>query len=206
MKAKTHLTAGAVICALIGAAIGNLIKNLPDQLDLADIISAIFVVSGVFTLLSSIPDFVYAVICFGTFRGAVDLFSAAVSVISGFILIFLHDEIIVPIIAAYLIIFPLARILAGATKDEKRARFKRLFPKILTGALLLAFLPAVSGLADTVFDVILKWVGWGIIILSLLFLIISLLVIHLHPKFSEKKKDDPNTIYVDGDDLNEKNN
>ncbi len=206
MKAKTHLTAGAVICAFIGAAIGDLIRKLPEHLDLADIISAIFVITGIFTLISSIPDIVYAVVCFGTFRGVVDIISAAISVISGFILIFLHDEIIVPIIAAYLIIFPLVRILAGATKEDKRARLRRLSPKILTGIILLALLPAVSGLADTVFGIILKWVGIAIIALSAVFLIVSLMLIHLHPKFSEKRKEDSNTIYLGKDDFSEKNN
>ncbi|MBE6608375.1 MAG: hypothetical protein E7633_07450 [Ruminococcaceae bacterium] len=203
MKTKTHLTAGAVISAAIGVTIGYIIKNLPENLDLADIISAIFVLTGIFTLLSSIPDFVYAIICFGTFRGAVDLISAIIGVISGFILIFLHDEIMTYVIMAYLIIFPIARILAGATKEEKRARFKRLSPKIFTGIILLAVLPAIAGFADTVFDIVLKCVGWGIIVISLIFLIVSLLVIHFHPKFSEKQND-RSTIYLDEDDFSEK--
>ena len=179
MKIKTNLTAATIICALIGVAIGSLIKSLPESLDLADIIRAIFVVSGIFTLLSSIPDVVYAIICFGTFRGTVDLISAVLGVISGFVLIYLHDEIFVYIIVAYLIIFPTARILAGTTKDEKRARFKRLSPKIFTGILLLAFLPVIAGLADAVFNTLLYWLGWGIIILSLIYLVISLFIIHL---------------------------
>lgn len=187
----------------MGAMIGGIIKNLPESLDLADIISAIFVVSGIFTLLSSIPDVVYAIICFGTFRGTVDLISAVLGVISGFILIFLHDRILVYAILAYLIIFPTARILAGATKEEKRARFKRLFPKIFTGILLLAFLPVIAGLADSVFDALLKWLGCGIIILSVIYLAVSLFVIHLHPKFSQSQ-DKSDTVYLDDSDFSEK--
>jgi hypothetical protein len=203
LKIKTNLTAATVICALIGVALGCLIKDLPESLDLVDIIRAIFVVSGIFTLVSSIPDVVYAVICFGTFRGTVDLISALLGEISGFVLIYLHDEIFVYIIVAYLIIFPLVRILAGATKEEKRARFKRLSPKIFTGVLLLAFLPVIAGLADAVFDTLLYWLGWGIIILSLIYLATSLFVIYLHPKFARSKKDE-DTIYLDGDDFSEK--
>lgn len=203
MKIKTNLTAATVICALIGVAIGSLIKSLPESLDLVNIIRAIFVVSGIFTLLSSIPDIVYAIICFGTFRGTVDLISAVLGVISGFILIYLHDEIFVYIIVAYLIIFPIARILAGATKEEKRARFKRLSSKIFTGVLLLAFLPVIAGLADTVFDALLYWLGWGIIILSLIYLVISLFIIHLYPKFARGKRD-KDTVYLDEDDFSEK--
>ena len=192
-----------MICALIGVAIGSLIKNLPESLDLTDIIRAIFVVSGIFTLLSSVPDVVYAIICFGTFRGTVDLISAVLGVISGFILIYLHDEIFVYIIVAYLIIFPIARILAGATKEEKRARFRRLSPKIFTGILLLAFLPVIAGLADAVFDTLLYWLGWGVIIISLIHLAISLFLIFLHPKFARSKKDE-DTIYLDGENFSEK--
>lgn len=187
----------------MGVALGCLIKDLPESLDLVDIIRAIFVVSGVFTLLSSIPDVVYAIICFGTFRGTVDLISAVLGVISGFVLIYLHDEIFVYIIVAYLIIFPLARILAGATKEERRARFKRLSPKIFIGILLLAFLPVIAGLADAVFDTLLYWLGWTVIILSLIYLAASLFVIYLHPKFARSKKDE-DTIYLDGDDFSEK--
>ena len=203
MKIKTHLTAATIICSLIGVAIGSVIKNLPESLSLADIISAIFVVCGIFTLISSVPDVFYAILCFGTFRGTVDLISAIFGVISGFVLIFLHDEIFVYIIVAYLIIFPLARILTGATKKEKRARFKRLSPKIFTGIILIAFLPVISGFADSVFSVLLYWLGWGVIVISLIYLVVSLLVIHLHPKLS-KSKDDPNTIYLDDDDFVEK--
>lgn len=187
----------------MGVALGFIIKNLPESLDLADIIRAVFVVSGIFTLLSSIPDAVYAVICFGTFRGTVDLISAVLGVISGFVLIYLHDEIFVCIIVAYLIIFPIARILAGATKEEKSARLKRLSPKIFTGVLLLAFLPVIAGLADTVFDILLYWLGWGVIILSLVHLVISLFVIYLHPKFAKNRKDE-DTIYLDEDSFSEK--
>jgi hypothetical protein len=51
LKIKTNLTAATVICALMGVALGCLIKDLPESLDLVDIIRAIFVVSGVFTIL-----------------------------------------------------------------------------------------------------------------------------------------------------------
>ena len=197
---KTHLTAATVICALMGVTIGAVIKSLPESLDLADIVRAIFVVSGISTILSSIPDIVYAVICFGTFRGAVDLVSALLGIISGFVLIYLHDEIFVYIIVAYLIIFPLVRILAGATKAEKRARFKRLFPKIFIGVLLLAFLPVIAGLADAVFDALLKWLGWAVIIISLIYLAVSLFMIYFHPKFA-KSRDNESTIYLDEDDF-----
>ncbi len=193
MKTRTTLTAGAIISAAIGAFIGSLIKDLPKNLELSDIVSAFFIVTGVITLLSSVPDFIYAIICFGTFRGGVDLVSALIGVASGFILIFLHDEITVPIIAAYMIIFPLLRIFYAATKAERRDRCRRMIPKIITGVLLLAFLPVIIGIADTVFTLALQIIGWGIIALSAIFLIVFLIIIYKSPRISSKK--DENTFW-----------
>lgn len=207
MKPKSTLTAGAVISALIGVLIGNFIKNMPGYFGFSDLIGAIFTVFGVFILISSIPELIFAIARLGSLGGALSLVSASLGVISGFILIFYHSKIIIPVIAAYLVIFPLIRIIFARSREYRAEAFKALAPKIVLGILLIAFFPAASGIADKVFALILTCIGWGIIALSLIALLIFLIVLHASPHSGRKKRSkDDNTIYLDDEDFTDKNN
>ncbi len=207
MKAKSHLTVAAVISALIGVLIGNFIKNMPEYFGLSDLIGTIFIVFGIFILISSIPELIIAIARMGTILGTLSLISAFLSVAAGFILIFYHSKIIIPIIAAYLVIFPLVRIIFAPSRQHRRSALTALAPKIVLGILLIVFFPAASGLADKVFTLILTCIGWGTIAFSLLALLIFLFVLHVLPHIVKKKcSRDDSTIYLDDEDFNDKNN
>ena len=105
--------------------------------------------------------------------GIIDFIFAAMGIVLGFMMIFEHGTIITLILGAYLIAFPIIRIVISmrAWADQ----LKKEWIKILIGALLLTFLPAVMNAADGVFSLVLLIAGCVIIGLSLLFFAISLI-------------------------------
>lgn len=203
MKSRSTLTAGAIISAAFGILIGILVKNLPNHFSLSDLIGVIFVVFGVFTLISAIPEFFIAASSLSSLGGKLMLVSASLGIASGLILIFYHNRIIIPIIAAYLVILPIFEIICSRPKEFRASKAKALLPKIIIGALLIAFFPAASGFADTVFAVILNIIGWIIIGASIIILVLTL--VSLYAKKQKKDKND-GTIYLDDEDFNDKNN
>lgn len=206
MKARSSLTAGAVISAIFGVLIGNFIKNLPEHFALSDIIGIIFTVFGVLCILSGIPTLVFGLTSLSTPVGKINFISALANLVFGVTLIFYHSDIILLAASAYLIVFPLCQIIFTRRGDSRRSAAKALVPKIVIGTLLIAFFPAAAGLANTAFAFILSCVGWAIIGISLLFLIVSLFVLYVRPLYSKKHPKDDSTIYLDDEDFNDKNN
>ena len=202
MKQRSTLTAGAVISAVFGILIGILIRNLPSHFSLSDLVGVIFVIFGVFTLLSAIPEFFIAIGNLSSLAGKLSLISAGLGIASGVILIFYHNRIIIPIIAAYLVILPIFEIVCARPKEYRASRARALFPKIVLGVLLIVFFPAASGIADKLFALILTILGWVIIGVSVLILLISLISIY---SGKSKKSNSDGTIYLDDEDFNDKN-
>ena len=203
MKQRSSLTAGAVISAAFGILIGILIRNLPSHFSLSDLVGIIFIIFGVFTLISAIPEFFLAASNLSSLAGKLSLISATLGIASGLILIFYHNRIIIPIIAAYLVIFPIFEIACSRPKEYRTARAKALLPKIILGVFLIAFFPAASGIADKIFALILTILGWVIIGVSVIILVISLITIYSK---NNKKDEKDGTIYLEDEDFNDKNN
>lgn len=205
MKTRSTLTAGAVISAIFGVLIGNLIKNLPEHFGLSDLVGILFIIFGLLSVLSSIPTLVYSLSCLHTAGGKINLVLALINLAFGVALIFYHSEIVLIVAAAYLIIIPLMQIIF-CKKDQRRAAVRSLAPKIVIGILIVAFFPAAAGLADKVFALILQCVGWAIIAISVVFLAVSLFVLYIRPLFSKKRPKNDGTIYLDDEDFKDKNN
>lgn len=203
MKQRSNLTAGAIISAAFGILIGILIRNLPSHFSLSDLVGVVFIIFGVFTLISAIPEFFLAASNLSSLTGKLSLISATLGIASGLILIFYHNRIIIPIIAAYLVIMPILEIVFSRPKEYRASRAKALLPKIILGVLLIVFFPAASGIADKIFALILTIIGWVIIGASVIILVISLISIH---SGKGKKQSDDGTIYLDDEDFNDKNN
>ena len=203
MKQRSNLTAGAIISATFGILIGMLIKNLPNHFSLSDLVGVLFVVFGVFTLISAIPEFFIAASNLSTISGKLSLISAGLGIASGLILIFYHNRIIIPIIAAYLVILPIFEIVCARPKEYRATRLRALFPKIVIGVLLVVFFPAASGIADKIFALILAVLGWVIIGASIVTLFVSLVTLYAK---KPRNKENDGTIYLDDEDFNDKNN
>ncbi|MBQ8742138.1 MAG: hypothetical protein IJZ03_02065 [Clostridia bacterium] len=203
MKHRSTLTAGSIISALIGVLIGIFIKNLPESMSFSELVGAIFVIVGVLSILSGIPGLVLGLSASSTLVGKVNLVLSLINLIFGFVLIFYHNEIVLLIVAAYLVIIPSLQIILVKGSKMKKAAAKALVPRIVLGVLVILFFNILSGAAEKVFEIALVCIGWVIIGISLLSLLTFLFLLYIKPLFAGKKNASDGTIYLDGDDFKE---
>ena len=173
MTAKKNVLASIIISLIIGVILGALLIILADVLAFSDLLKWCLIIIGILTVISNIPALVNGIMNINKPAGVFDLIFAILGIVFGGMMIFKQGTVVTVIVAVYLIAFPIVRvILAGGAnwKDQ----LKKEWVKILIGALLLAFLPALTGMANDAFAIILKIAGWAVIALSVVFFVLSL--------------------------------
>ena len=104
-------------------------------------------------------------------QGLIEFIFSALGVLMGLFMVFMHNSVITVIVAVYLIIIPVVEIILS--KDRLNT-LKGEWLRILIGALLVVFLPAIFGAADAIFNVILTVCAIAVIALSVISFLISL--------------------------------
>ena len=174
MTAKKNVLANMIISLIIGVILGTLIIVLANLnfLTPSFILTVALIIIGIVTIISNVPAFVTGIMNLKTAQGIIDFIFAVLGIVFGLMMIFMQNEVVTVILAAYLIIFPIVRIVLsrGGWKDQ----IKKEWVKIIVGALLLAFLPAVISAADAMFQTVLLIAGWVVIALSVIFFVLSL--------------------------------
>lgn len=191
---KKKLLVFRITSMLIGALMGALLLLLAGVLTaetVAKIIRIGLIGYGVLVLISNIPPFVSGIANIQRRDGVLDLISAIVGIALGITMIFYQGTFLVIAVAAYLIVFPLLRVLVA---DKKGEQFKRELVRLVLGVLLLVFVPALVNVAFFAVRLILQIVGWGVIGLSVLFGVIGIVRISRSNPASEPEED---VVYVD---------
>jgi hypothetical protein len=173
MTNKKNVLASIIISLIIGVILGTLLVVLAGVLDFTDLLKWGLIIVGIITIIGNIPSLVNGILNINKPAGIIDLIFAILGIVLGCLMIFVQGTVITVIVAVYLIAFPIVRIvLAGKTgwKDQ----IKKEWVKILIGALLLAFLPALMNAANDAFSIILLVAGWVVIGLSVLLFVLSL--------------------------------
>ena len=123
-------------------------------------------------------------------------YSLAIEIALGAAMIFYQGSILVALVAVYLIVFPLVRVLLA---DQKAEQFKRELLRIVLGVVLLVFVPSLVGAAFTLVHLLLVIGGWIVIALSTIFGVIEIVRIatakeiqapqngHIYVDFEEKQ-------------------
>lgn len=174
MSAKKNVLASIIVSLIIGVILGTLLVILAGVLEFSDLLKWGLIIVGIITIIGNIPSLVNGILNINKAAGVIDLIFAILGIVLGCMMIFMQGTVVTVIVAAYLIAFPIVRIiLAGGAgwKDQ----LKKEWVKILIGALLLAFLPAITGAANDAFALILTIAGWVVIGLSVLFFVLSLI-------------------------------
>lgn len=106
-------------------------------------LTVICIICGVLTLLSGIPQLVSAVsgLVKKQKMAIFDLVMSVITVVVGLLLIFSRNEIIMIVVGAYLIVFPVIRILIA---KEKVAQLKSELPAIILGVALVLIGPGAA--------------------------------------------------------------
>ena len=191
---KKKLLVFRITSMLIGALMGALLLLLAGVLTaetVAKIIRIGLIGYGVLVLISNIPPFVSGIANIQRRDGVLDLISAIVGIALGITMIFYQGTFLVIAVAAYLIVFPLLRVLVA---DKKGEQFKRELVRLVLGVLLLVFVPALVNVAFFAVRLILQIVGWGVIGLSVLFGVIGIVQVAISKPASAPAEE---PVYVD---------
>ncbi len=197
---KKNLLVSRIVVMVIGVLIGVLLLVLGGILKpetVAGIINIGLIIYGILIIIGNIPGLVSGIANVHTAPGVFDLVASILGIGLGIAMIFYQGTLLVTLVAIYLIIFPLIRVLLAPNKGEQ---FKRELARIILGLVLLIFVPSLVGAAFTVVHLLLTIGGWVIIALSALFGIIEIVRIatakeivtsssngHIYADFEEKK-------------------
>ncbi len=146
-----------LLVGILGIAFGNLLLWIDPNM----VLKIIFVVMGIVTILSAIPTL------FAANDGKVGRAALIVSVISilfGVLMIFWHENLLMILLGAYLLLLPLVEILVAR---EKLLQLKRNLPQMIVGLVLILLGP------NQALGVVLNIAGWIVILLSVLYVVIS---------------------------------
>lgn len=166
---KKNLLVARIVVTIIGVLVGALLLVLGANLKpstVATIIHWGLIVYGVIIIIGNIPGLVSGIANVKTPAGIFDLVCSILGICLGVAMIFYQGSVLVGLVAIYLIIFPLIRVLLAERKGEQ---FKREIVRMILGVILLVFVPNWTQAIADVLKVLLFVFGGLVIFLSLLF-------------------------------------
>ena len=154
------------------------------------IFDIILIVCGIFTLLSSIPQLIGAIKELSEKKkiAIFDLITSLITLAVGIMLIFYRNMVVMLIIGAYLVAFPIIRTLVAKNKFDQ---LKRELFSIILGAVLMLVAPGF------LLSVLGTVAGGVIIVLSVVYMVIGVLSYFKAKKIVESTEG--SRVYVDTD-------
>ena len=196
---KKNLLVARIAVMVIGILVGVLLLVLGSILKpstVATIIHWGLIIYGIIIIIGNIPGLISGIANIKKAAGVFDLVCSVLGIALGAAMIFYQGSILVALVAVYLIVFPLIRVLMA---DQKVEQLKREVIRIVLGVVLLVFVPSLVGAAFTLVHLLLVIGGWVVIALSTLFGVIEIVRIatakeikapengHIYVDFEEKK-------------------
>ncbi len=197
---KKNLLAARIVVMVIGILVGVLlvvIGNILTESTVKKMVDVALIIYGIIIVIGNIPGLISGIANVHKAAGVFDLVASVLGIALGFAMIFYQGALLVVLVAIYLIIFPLIRVLLAQSKGEQ---FKRELLRIVLGVVLLVFVPALLDAAFTVIFYLLVVGGWVVIGLSALFGLIEIIRIASAKNIvlpSENGHAAQDTIYVD---------
>ena len=175
-----------LVAGLIGVLMGILLLWIPVDF----LISLMFIVFGVLTLLSAIPAFFVSLTNRNDRGYLLNIILSALSVAFGIVLIFWHNDVLMILLGAYMLVFPLIRILISG---QKKQQLKTELPRMILGLVMILVGPGAT------VSILLRIAGVVVIVLSILYTLVSLLITLFGTKKEKAASDGRIYVDVDGD-------
>ena len=191
---KKNLLVARIAVMVIGILVGVLLLVLGGILTpetIGTIIKWGLIIYGIIIIIGNIPGLISGIANVSKAAGVFDLICSVLGIALGVAMIFYQGSILVALVAVYLIVFPLIRVLLATQKVEQ---LKRELLRIILGVVLLVFVPSLVGAAYTLVHLLLVIGGWVVIALATLFGVIEIVRI---AKAREVKTPENGHIYVD---------
>ncbi len=190
MLSKNNRIANRVISMILGILMGAVLVVIGSVIKAETLVWLALVIWGVIIIIGNIPGLVYSIANIKNKAALYDLIISAVGILLGVGLIVSQSQVVTVILAAYMIVFPVIRIiLAKATWAEQ---LKREALRIILGVVLLIFGGALLAIGFDILNLILKVIGWVVIGITVLFGVVEIILIATK---KEDKGDQP--IYVE---------
>ena len=196
---KKNLLVARIAVMIIGILTGVLLLVLGAILKpstVATIIHWGLIIYGVIIVIGNIPGLVSGIANVHKAAGMFDLVCSVLGIALGVAMIFYQGTVLVALVAAYLIVFPMVRVLLA---EQKLEQLKREALRMILGVVLLVFVPFLVGAAFTLVHLLLVVSGWIVIALSTVFGVIEIIRIatakeikaptsgHIYVDFEEKQ-------------------
>lgn len=197
---KKNLLIARIAVMVIGILVGVLLLVLGGILTpetVGTIIKWGLIIYGVIIIIGNIPGLISGIANVHKAAGVFDLICSVLGIALGVAMIFYQGSILVALVAIYLIVFPLIRVLLANKKGEQ---LKRELVRIILGVVLLVFVPSLVGAAFTLVHLLLVIGGWVVIALSTLFGVIEIIRI---ATAKEIKAPENGHMYVDFEEKND---
>ena len=196
---KKNLLIARIAVMVIGILVGVLLLVLGGILTpetVGTIIHWGLIIYGIIIIIGNVPGLISGIANIHKAAGVFDLICSVLGIVLGVAMIFYQGSVLVALVAIYLIVFPLIRVLMANKKAEQ---LKRELLRIVLGVLLLVFVPNWTEAISNVLQILFFICGGAVIVLSLAFGIIEIVRIatakeikapengHIYVDFEEKK-------------------
>lgn len=187
---KNNRIANRVISMILGILVGVVLVVIGSVIKAETLVWLALVIWGAIIIIGNIPGLVYSIANIKNKGAIFDLVMSIIGILLGVGLIVSQNQVVTVILAAYMIVFPVIRIVLA--KQGWAEQLKREALRIILGVVLLVFGGTLLGVGYTILNLILKVIGWVIIALVAVFGIVEIILI------ATKKEDKSNdTIYVE---------
>lgn len=160
---KNNRIATRVIAMILGVLMGVALVVLGSVVKAETLVWLALVVWGVIVIIGNIPSLIYAIANLKAKGAIFDLIASVIGILLGLGLIFSQSKVITVILAAYMIIFPIIRIVLA--KSAWAEQLGREILRIVLGVVLLVFGGTLLAVGMTVLNLLLSIIGWVVIAL-----------------------------------------
>ncbi len=187
---KNNRIANRVISMILGILVGAVLVVIGSVIKAETLVWLALVIWGVIIIIGNIPGLVYSIANIKNKAAVFDLVMSIIGILLGVGLIVSQNQVVTVILAAYMIVFPVIRIVLA--KKGWAEQLKRELLRIILGVVLLVFGGTLLGVGYTILNLILKIIGWVVIGITVVLGVVEIILI-------ATKKEDKNgqTIYVE---------
>ncbi len=189
-KTKKSVLTEIIVSLVFGLIFGGLLLFLA-TLGADTIIKWVLIIAGIIIVATNIAPLIRGIVnlVHKEKGGLFDTIVSAIAIALGVLLIIKHGGMLALIInillAVYLIVLPIIRIIIAPSKKEQLAKE---WLRILIGAILIVFLPVILGATNTIVNIILTIAGVVVLVLTVLSFALSLVA---YIKASKKTEEAP---------------
>lgn len=172
---KNNRIASRVISMILGVLIGVALVILGSAVKAETLVWLALVVWGVIVIIGNIPSLIYSIANIKSKGAIFDLIMSIVGILLGVGLIVSQSQVITVILAAYMIVFPIIRIVLA--KSAWAEQLGREILRIILGVVLLVFGGTLLAIGMDILNLLLSVIGWVVIALAVILGVVGIIKI-----------------------------